>query len=61
MHAPRMAVPRPALSSVRACMRHARHSIAEDCSWYFEQNYKAQGGLDKDVDFALDEALAALA
>ena len=42
-------------------MRHARHSIAEDCSWYFEQNYKAQGGLDKDVDFALDEALAALA
>jgi len=38
-----------------------KHSIAEDCSWYFEQNYKAQGGLDKDVDFALDEALAALA
>jgi nucleoside-diphosphate-sugar epimerase len=36
-----------------------KHSIADDAAWYFEQNYKAQGGLDKEVDFSLDEALSA--
>ena len=27
-----------------------KYSIADDVAWYFEQNYKAQGGLDKEVD-----------
>ena len=26
-----------------------KHSIVDDCGWYFEQNYKAQGGMDKEV------------
>jgi len=36
-----------------------KHSIADDAKWYFEDNYKAQGGMDKEVDFSLDEALLA--
>ena len=36
-----------------------RHSIVDDAGWYFEQNYKAQGGTEKEVDFGLDEALTA--
>ena len=29
----------------------------DDGSWYFAQNYKAQGGLEKEVDFGIDELL----
>ena len=36
-----------------------RHSIVDDGSWYFAQNYKAQGGMEKEVDFGIDEALTA--
>jgi len=36
-----------------------KHSIVDDGSWYFTQNYKAQGGMEKEVDFGIDEALAA--
>tara|TARA_B110001452_G_scaffold162334_1_gene135118 strand:+ start:292 stop:1371 length:1080 start_codon:yes stop_codon:yes gene_type:complete len=38
-----------------------KHSIADDCAWYFEQNYKAQGGMDKAVDFAVDDGITAQA
>merc|ERR1719311_561804 len=34
-----------------------KHTIADDVAWYFEQNYKGAGGMDKEVDFALDDAL----
>lgn len=36
-----------------------KHSIVDDVSWYFAQNYKAQGGMEKKVDFGTDEALTA--
>ena len=45
--------PTPSLCGAR------RHSIVDDAGWYFEQNYKAQGGTEKEVDFGLDEALTA--
>jgi len=31
----------------------------DDSTWYFAQNYKAQGAMEKEVDFGIDEALAA--
>ena len=33
-----------------------RHRIADDIAWYYQDNYVAQGGLEKELDFAADDA-----
>lgn len=35
------------------------HSIAEDATWYYTDNYVAQGGANKEVSFELDDKLMA--
>jgi len=37
-----------------------KFSIQQDIRWYFEDNYAAVGGLDKEVDFTMDEELLAV-
>ena len=49
----------PAGAAQRLLCAKRRHSIVDDVSWYFAQNYKAQGGMEKKVDFGTDEALTA--
>ena len=51
--------PPASLQLSRPACAARRHSIVDDGSWYFTQNYKAQGGMEKEVDFGIDEALAA--
>mmetsp|Transcript_5849 Transcript_5849/g.17515 ORF Transcript_5849/g.17515 Transcript_5849/m.17515 type:complete len:355 (+) Transcript_5849:1457-2521(+) len=33
------------------------HSIADDISWYYSEQYVAKGGLDKELDFAEDDVV----
>ena len=34
-----------------------KNTIAEDIAWYYADNYVAQKGLEKEVDFADDEVV----
>ena len=34
-----------------------KHTIAEDIAWYYADNYVAQKGLEKEVDFADDDVV----
>jgi len=34
------------------------HDLADDIRWYYTDNYVAQGGPDKEVDFSVDEMIA---
>merc|ERR1712039_853447 len=34
-----------------------KFSIEQDIQWYFDANYKANGGMDKEVDLSKDEEI----
>jgi len=36
-----------------------KYDLAQDIKWYFTDNYVAQGGAEKDVDFSIDEMITA--
>jgi len=38
--------------------RSSRASGGDDIRWYYTDNYVAQGGSDKDIDFSTDEMIA---
>ena len=38
-----------------------QHNIADDIAWYYQDNYVAQGGLEKELDFAADDATLGVA
>ncbi len=38
-----------------------KHDLKDDISWYYSDNYVAQGGEEKDVDFSVDESILKVA